>query len=295
MSAFFVRTITGLFLVLVIVGAIIFSSLSYFALFAAVILIGMIEFYGLARRLKIRAQYFPGIVMGLLFFLANFLYAIDYIHQDVFLVFIPLLLLVFINELFLNNRRPFTDIAFTYLGLIYIALPVSLLNFLVFQTGLDIPQGNQTEALFEPINYLLQPSKEVNYAPGILLGFFFLIWSGDTGAYLIGSVFGRRKLSPRISPKKTWEGFIGGTVVSLLVAWPVSLLFRDIDLRDWLVISVIVTVMGTFGDLAESMFKRSIGVKDSGKILPGHGGVLDRFDGLFFASPVVFAYLQLIN
>ncbi len=295
MNTFLVRTLTGFFLVLVIIGSVLFSSISYFILFAAVILIGMLEFYGLARRLKIRAQQFTGISIGLLFFLMNFLFAIGYIHKQFFFVFIPLILLVFVNELFLNNRRPFSDIAYTYLGLIYVALPLSLFNYMVFHPGTEIDPGMQTEALFEPINYLLQPSHEVNYSPGILLGFFFLLWANDTGAYLIGTPFGRRKLFPRISPKKTWEGFIGGAVIALATAWPVSLLFEDITLQDWLVVAAIVVVMGTLGDLVESMYKRNLGVKDSGTILPGHGGVLDRFDAVFLSVPVVFAYLQLVN
>jgi len=295
LSNFLVRTLTGFFLVLVIIGAVLFSSLSYFILFSVVILAGMLEFYSLARRLKIRAQQFAGIVTGLLFFLVNFLYAMEYIHVKFFYVFIPLALLVFINELFLNNRRPFSDIAFTFLGIFYVALPVSVFNYLVFHTGIEVDPELQTRALAEPINSLLQPSREVDYSPGILLGYFILLWMYDTGAYLIGTPFGRRKLMPRISPRKTWEGLVGGTVVALVTAWPVSLVFEDIALHQWWMIALIIVVTGTLGDLVESMYKRSAGVKDSGSILPGHGGVLDRFDAVLLSVPVVFAYLNLVN
>ena len=255
----------------------------------------MYEFYSLARMAKIRPQKYAGILIGVLLFVISFLLAIDFINARYFYVFIPLLLMVFINELYLNNRRPFSNISYTYMGIIYIAIPISLLNFIVLQTGEFPAEIQQTEALFDPINYVLQPSIKINYTPGVLLGLFAIIWTFDTGSYLIGVPLGRRKLFKRISPKKTWEGFLGGALIALMISYPVSRLFPFLTLINWVVIAFIVVLMGTFGDLVESMYKRSLGVKDSGSILPGHGGVLDRFDALLLAAPVVFAYLELIE
>lgn len=295
MNNFLTRTLTGLFIVLIIVGSVLFSSISYFVLFLLILIVGLFEFYGLAKLARIRPQKYVGVMIGILIFTVNFLFAIDFISNEFFFIFIPLLLIVFINELYVNNRRPFSNIAYTYLGIIYIALPLSLWNFMVMQTG-DLPEDMvQTRAIFDPINFMLQPSYKIHYQPGILLGFFLLTWANDTGAYLIGVPFGRRKLFKRISPKKTWEGFFGGAIITLMAAYPVFLIFPDLTFINWLVIGAIIIVMGTFGDLVESMYKRSLGVKDTGKILPGHGGILDRFDTLLLSSPVVFTYLELIK
>jgi phosphatidate cytidylyltransferase len=129
------------------------------------------------------------------------------------------------------------------------------------------------------------------------MGFFLLLWTSDTGAYLAGRSFGKTKLFERISPKKTWEGSIGGTILSIAVAYGISKLlgFDDVTTFDWMVIAVLVVIFGTFGDLFESLLKRNLHIKDSGTILPGHGGVLDRFDGLFLAIPAVFFYLLFTN
>ena len=295
MSSFLIRTITGLFLVLIVVGSIMFSSLTYCFLFLLIIIVGLNEFYSMARMAKIRPQKFSGILIGGLIFIINFLYAMEFINENFFFIFVPLILIIFINELYLKNNRPFSNIAYTFLGLIYVAVPVSLWNYIVMHTG-DIAEGNIISgAVFDPINQMLQPSIKIQYSPGILMGFFIITWLSDTGAYLVGVPFGRRKLFKRISPKKTWEGFLGGAIIALMASYPVSLLFHDLPLIHWLVVAIIVIVMGTFGDLVESLYKRSLGVKDSGHILPGHGGVLDRFDTILLSSPVVFTYLQLLQ
>jgi phosphatidate cytidylyltransferase len=137
----------------------------------------------------------------------------------------------------------------------------------------------------------------VDYSRGLPMGFFLLLWTNDTGAYLAGKSFGKHKLFERISPKKTWEGSIGGLALAIAVAYGVSFLptFVDITKTDWLVIGFLVAVFGSFGDLFESLLKRNLKIKDSGTILPGHGGVLDRFDGLFLAVPAMFFYLLFTN
>jgi len=127
------------------------------------------------------------------------------------------------------------------------------------------------------------------------LGILFLIWSSDSGAYVVGSLIGRTRLFERISPKKSWEGTIGGGLFSLLVAYILSRYFLEIRTDQWLTLAVIVIVAGILGDLIESMLKRSLQIKDSGSILPGHGGILDRFDALIFAVPFAWVYLQWIG
>jgi phosphatidate cytidylyltransferase len=133
------------------------------------------------------------------------------------------------------------------------------------------------------------------YNHEITLGFMFLLWANDSGAYLIGMSLGKNKLFERISPKKSWEGFFGGLVVAIGVAVLCSLFFTTLAVQHWIVMAILVTLFGTFGDLVESMFKRSMNVKDSGKLLPGHGGFLDRFDGLLIAAPMVYSYLVLFS
>jgi len=128
----------------------------------------------------------------------------------------------------------------------------------------------------------------------VLLGFFLLIWANDSGAYIVGSLVGKNKLFERISPKKTWEGFLGGGFFALMFAWLISYFVTEISLIDWLVVALITFVFGTFGDLIESLLKRMVKVKDSGNILPGHGGILDRFDSMIIAAPMVFIYLVLV-
>jgi phosphatidate cytidylyltransferase len=135
---------------------------------------------------------------------------------------------------------------------------------------------------------------ECSYTYEILLIYFLLIWANDTGAYLFGVSIGKHKIFPRISPKKSWEGFFGGLFFTAIVAWAISLYFHNITFAHWLVIGLLSAIIGVFGDLVESMLKRSIDVKDSGKFLPGHGGVLDRFDSVFLSAPIVFAYLKIM-
>ena len=127
------------------------------------------------------------------------------------------------------------------------------------------------------------------------LAFMLMLWANDTGAYKFGVRFGKHKLFERHSPKKTWEGFFGGLATGLIAAYLISAQFGDLTIMQWLSVSLIIGTAGTFGDLFESMLKRSMSIKDSGSLLPGHGGLLDRFDGLLFAAPLVFIYLYWIT
>jgi phosphatidate cytidylyltransferase len=168
-------------------------------------------------------------------------------------------------EMFTKAEHPFNNVALTLLGMTYISAPFSMLNLIAFNGE--------------------------NFSPNIVMGLLFLIWSNDTGAYIVGSQLGRTKLLPRISPKKTWEGFFGGLALTFLVGWGLSTKFTEIRTQDWLALAGISSVFGTLGDLVESMLKRSYEVKDSSTLLPGHGGFLDRFDAFMFLVPFATAYL----
>lgn len=187
--------------------------------------------------------------------------------------FAYLILLTFpitiVIELFSKSNTVWKTLGTYFTGWMYLSVPFGLLN-----------------ALF------LTPVVEESFT-GILLGLFIIIWSSDVFAYLVGSAIGKHRLFERISPKKSWEGSVGGLIFALVAAFVLSLIYPQLGLVNWLVLAVIIVITGTFGDLAESKLKREAGVKDSGNILPGHGGVLDRFDATIFAVPFVFVYVNL--
>lgn len=230
----------------------------------------MWEFYSLSENGGIYPQKLTGTIVGALLFVSAALVSMNIVEAKVLMINLPIIFLFFIVELFSQSKTPFANIAFTLLGLVYVALPFTLLNFITSYNGI--------------------------YSYHLLFGFFFILWINDTGAYLVGSAIGKHKLFPRVSPGKTWEGAVGGAVASYSVAFfIISEWYSVINRFDWMVIATIMVVIGSLGDLVESLFKRSINVKDSGSILPGHGGILDRFDSLILATPFVFVYLFVIK
>jgi phosphatidate cytidylyltransferase len=181
---------------------------------------------------------------------------------------LPLLVaVIFVAELIKLDHFTLTNLAITIFGWIYVVLPLSLVNVL--------------------------PTLQGTYDPIPLVGFFLVLWANDTGAYFTGKYLGKRKLDPEVSPNKTWEGLAGGSVASFASAVALCQMTNTLELRDWLVMASAVAIFGNLGDLFESHLKRNFGVKDSGHIMPGHGGVLDRFDGLFLALPVFLAYYKI--
>jgi phosphatidate cytidylyltransferase len=264
------RTLTGIIFVVLIVASIISDQTFFSLLFLLVTILGLWEFYTLVEKAGISPNKLLGVVTGAFLFISNVLISKGEANRDILLLNFVLVFFIFLFELYRRIDNPFTNIAFTFFGILYVALPFSLLNY--------FPNPNLIAGHY-------------NYSA--LLGFFFLIWINETGAYLVGSAFGRHKLFERISPKKTWEGVIGGGILSLITAYVISRFYPQIGPSDWLAIGLIVVVFSSYGDLFESMFKRSINAKDSGKILPGHGGILDRFDGVLMAAPFVFVYLLL--
>ncbi|MFC2118932.1 phosphatidate cytidylyltransferase [Bacteroidota bacterium] len=272
MKTFIQRTITGFIFAVIVLGSIYLSHISFGIMFLLIIIFGLIEFYTLAEKSGISPQKITGIFLGSIIFISNYLFVNLIPDYRVFLSIIPLILIVFIIELYRKKDKPFGNIAYTFLGVLLVSLPFSLLNNFVFLT----------DAI-------------TDYNPNILFGFFFLIWIFDTGAYLFGVSFGKHLLFKRISPKKSWEGTIGGFILCCCAGLFMTNIFPELNNIQWLIIAGITAVAGSFGDLAESLYKRQLDIKDSGKILPGHGGILDRFDSIIFASPAVYVFLELIN
>lgn len=271
MSNFFQRTLTGAVFVIVVLGSVLMSRYTFALLFLVVNILGLREFYSLLEKNEIRVQKFSGIFLG------SFLLVIVFLHSAGFLpagfLFIPpaVLLFIFANELFLDRPNPFSSIAYTLLGIIYISLTLSMFITLPFLV-----------------------SGDGSYQSFILIGYFTILWASDSAAYLVGSRFGKNRLLERISPKKSWEGVMGGLILGLIAAYILSMYYQQLSLLQWLFIAVVIIVTGILGDLVESMFKRSIQVKDTGNILPGHGGILDRFDALIFSAPFVFVAVYLL-
>ena len=207
------------------------------------------------------------VLFGISFFVAKGLIGVQY-----FLALFPLLLVVMAAELYRKKPKPIENIAVTIFSIVYIAIPLVLINFLVFP---EILPGHI-------------------YSPKLLIALFVIIWTYDSGAYLFGVSMGKHRLFERISPKKSWEGAIGGTFTAILAAVIISHYIPEIQLIHWIVISILAVISSTFGDLTESMFKRYFQIKDSGHIFPGHGGILDRFDSILFAVPIIILYLKII-
>ncbi|MFK8055903.1 MAG: phosphatidate cytidylyltransferase [Saprospiraceae bacterium] len=278
MSGLRTRAISAVIFVALILGGLLGGPYSFMALFSIVTALCLYEFYSMVldryqRRDRVR------IGLGLAFGLAPHLIAsavlFDWLPNReellfaLILAFFPLLFLMFIYELFAASKHPFENVGMMVMGTVYIGAPFAMLDYIAYQSG--------------------------QFDWQLVLGILLLTWLSDTGAYLAGSTLGKTKLLPRISPKKTWEGFAGGAVLVLISSYILGEYLPVIRHRDWFAIAVIVIIFGSLGDLIESMLKRSIFVKDSGKLLPGHGGLLDRFDAFIFLLPFVSAYLIFVR
>jgi phosphatidate cytidylyltransferase len=263
------RTLSGSLFVLIIVGAILINEYIFAAIFALICGFSLQEFHKITNnQTDINVNKWIAVIGGILLFTCSYLYASNKLTQTVFLLYGFYLMLVLISELYRQKKNPIHNWAYFILGQLIIALPFSLLNFILY------------------IN---------DYQPLLLLSIFITIWVNDTGAYITGVTFGKHRLFERISPKKSWEGFVGGAFFALVSGYVFSLIIPlQISLFNWIVISEIIVIFGTYGDLIESLMKRTIGVKDSGNIMPGHGGLLDRFDSMLLVAPAVFIYLSLL-
>jgi len=274
------RTVTGAFIVIFILGGLWLHPVSFFIVGAVMTAATQREYYLMVRNSGVRPQMVTGIISGFILYVTSTLIAVGWLPMKGFLVLIPVAATVMTIELFRKEEKPFDSLAHTFFSILYTAVPFSMFPFLAFnRTG---------------IGPLMQ-MEGIEFSPVILTGFFLLLWTNDTGAYLVGSTLGRHPLFERISPKKSWEGFAGGLVLTLIVARLLSGWLGVAGTAGWIIIAFIVSVAGTVGDLLESMLKRSLGLKDSGTAMPGHGGFLDRFDSVVVAFPLVYLYLVLVG
>jgi phosphatidate cytidylyltransferase len=264
------RVITALVALSILIPAVRYSEWAYFAVFFGVCMFTLLEFYklvGLDGNQPLKAY---GTFVGLFIYTMTFLIERHLVHFQYYFLISPIASCIFFIKLYKKNeRKPFTNIAFTFLGVIYVAIPFSLLHVFIVREGV--------------------------YQYQILLGCLFLLWASDTGAYFAGVRYGKTKLFERVSPKKSWEGSIGGALAALVMSFVLALVFEELPAWQWYVIAVIIVVAGTYGDLVESLFKRSIAIKDSGTSLPGHGGFLDRFDGLLLSAPFIATFLNIFS
>ena len=274
MKNFIVRTITGIIFVAAIVSCFL-NPIAMVVLFALVTGLTVWEFTGIVNE-HVAATTLNRIictVAGVWFFLAMFGFCWGIVNSAVFLVYLFTIMYLVISELYLKHENPINNWAYTMLSQMYIAMPLSLINVLAFMGSAD---------------------GEVHYNYVLPLSVFVFLWVNDSGAYCCGSLLRRHKLFPRVSPGKSWEGSIGGAVLVVVVAYVISQLLgtsSPLTALEWMGLGLVVVIFGTWGDLVESLFKRTLGIKDSGNILPGHGGMLDRFDSSLMAFPAAAIYL----
>ncbi len=262
------RTLTGGVYVASVLAAICFNPIISSIYFGIIGLVALSEFYNVAKNKYQISNSILAYLTAIALYTTVALYSFNIDFKLPLLISVVLVIANFIAALYQKNEEPFTSIAFLICGLIYIILPISTTNLII-----------QYNSEFQPL---------------LLLSVFILAWCNDTFAYLTGVKFGKHRLFERHSPKKSWEGFVGGFLFTVIAGIVISKFSNIFAMQHWIVISIIVSIIGTLGDLVESMFKRQMGVKDSGKILPGHGGILDRFDILFIVLPIVWVYLEII-
>ncbi len=271
MSNILQRALTGAAFVIVLVSCIVMGGVYFHVVFGLMSIISLNEFYNLFKKAPVSPNISHGLLYGtLLYFLGSWI-LIDDIWSIPFktLIFLgfPIVALL---ELYRKKKSPFENIGVTILGWLYIIFPMILLNHLMWDN---------------------ESQEWSDYLP--VLSIFIMVWTSDTFAYLVGRKIGKRKLFERISPKKSWEGFMGGMLFSALAGGVIAY-FAERDYFDFILLGVLISIFGTVGDLVESMLKRSLNIKDSGNILPGHGGILDRVDAAIYIIPIAYFYFKVI-
>ena len=274
-----VRAVTGTIFVAAVVVCFLRPQAMMF-LFTLVTALTVWEFTGLVNNVEgVRVNRFITTVAGAYLFLAFAGVCSGLTPSAVFIPYLLTIVYLFVSELYTKAPYPIANWAYTMLSQLYVALPFSMINVVAFRSSGDA----------------------VMYDYMLPLSIFIFLWTNDTGAYLSGSMFGRHKLFPRVSPGKSWEGSIGGGILVLVVAAVIGHVANGQDgghllsVPAWMGLGLVVVFFGTWGDLVESLFKRTLGIKDSGNILPGHGGMLDRFDSSLMAFPAAVVYLYTVT
>ncbi|MDH8701896.1 phosphatidate cytidylyltransferase [Dysgonomonadaceae bacterium PH5-43] len=272
---FILRALTSVVYVTLVSAGIMLGSYYFMCLFAIITVLCLWEFYGLINsKGNVQINKLYNSFGGLILFLSTYLYASGAFPFYIFYPYFLYIMVVFIVELYEKQEDPISHLAHIFLGQFYIALPLSVLNLIAF-----IP-SNEGGSVYSPL---------------MLLALFVFVWINDTGAYTIGVLFGKHRLFERISPKKSWEGFFGGLAFAIASAFVFSYIFTDsgIPYYHWVGIAASVSIFGTWGDLTESLIKRTLNVKDSGNTMPGHGGFLDRLDSILLAAYAVLFYINI--
>ena len=267
-NEFIKRSISGLVFAIVVLSSIWYGPVSYLVFLGLIMLVGLYEFskMALSDNLERFGIMYP-ISIGIYMYGISSKIGVEPVFFE--LLIYLLIFFVFIIELRKEIPNPYKNLGNLFLSIIYIAIPITLASHIPYFKG--------------------------DYHPEIILSIFILIWANDSFAYIIGKNFGKTKLIERISPKKTVEGFIGGLVLTYIVGFILSHYFEVFSVMQWFIITNIIGIFGVLGDLVESMFKRKVSIKDSGKFMPGHGGMLDRFDSFIFTAPFIYIFMQLIQ
>ena len=275
-SNFLQRAITGILFVGVLVGGILYDPWTFSALFVVISALTIREFGHLINQVEgVSINKNITMLAGVYLYMAVMAFCTNLSGSKIFLPYLLLIMYLMISELYLKKENPVMNWAYSMLSQLYIALPFAMLNVLSFHTS--------------PMD------TSVSYNPILPLSVFVFIWLSDTGAYCVGSLIGRHRLFERISPKKSWEGSIGGGIVAIGSSFIFAHYFPIMNMAEWAGLALIVVIFGTWGDLTESLLKRQLHIKDSGAILPGHGGMLDRFDSALMAIPAAVVYLYALT
>lgn len=273
MKNLIIRALTGIIFVVVLISAIYIHPIFFLILFCIITGLTLWEFGGLVKHYEnANLQRIVNVLGGVYLFIATFVYANGLTDGKIFLPYLLFIMLTMIAELYYKAPNPINNWAFTLFAQVYCAGSFSILNFIGAEPG--------TPGV-------------MSYTPLFIMAIFIFVWLDDTGAYLVGSLIGKHKLFERISPKKSWEGFFGGLILSLASSQAFAWFAPEINRMNWLGLAATVVLFGTWGDLIESLLKRTLGVKDSGNVLPGHGGMLDRFDSVMLAVPASYIYIEL--
>lgn len=280
MKNFIIRTITGVVFVALLVGGIIWNPSSQLVLFVTITAMTVWEFATIVnKQMNLQVNRFITSAAGAYLFVAVWAFNTDIMGAEVFIPYLISLLYLLVSELYIDRENNISNIAFSFMAQLYVALPFASFNALCF---ISTPGG-------------------LSYYFWYALSVFIFQWASDSGAYIFGCWLGKHRLFPRISPKKSWEGSIGGGLTAIAASQVIATFIPFADALDpalsriiWAGLALVVVIMGTWGDLVESLLKRKLGIKDSGNILPGHGGMLDRFDSSLLAIPSAVIYVYSI-